>query len=364
MSAKPLRAPFPWFGGKRRAAERIWAALGNPDHYVEPFAGSAAVLLARPDPARCETINDADGMVSNFWRAIRSAPEAVAEWADWPVNEVDLHARHLWLIGQRESLTEHLIADPEWCDPKAAGWWVWGACAWIGTGWCSQPSRKMPHTGDEGRGMDAPSRSRSLSRQVPHLSGEGQGIHAPSRQLPHVGDEGRVLHAPRRGAAFADDAVAHTSVREWFAALSERLRPVRVCSGDWSRVLGSSALWAHVRTSSTGVVGVYLDPPYSEGSQDYAVGGTGTSLSAEVRAWCEEHGSNPRLRIVLSGYAGEHDALEALGWRVEEWKTKGGYSSAGGKNENQKRERLWLSPACAGSRRPVQVDLFAGARTP
>jgi hypothetical protein len=303
-------------------------------------------------------------MVSNFWRAIRSAPEAVAEWADWPVNEVDLHARHLWLIGQRESLTEHLIADPEWCDPKAAGWWVWGACAWIGTGWCSQPSRKMPHTGDEGRGMDAPSRSRSLSRQVPHLSGEGQGIHAPSRQLPHVGDEGRVLHAPRRGAAFADDAVAHTSVREWFAALSERLRPVRVCSGDWSRVLGSSALWAHVRTSSTGVVGVYLDPPYSEGSQDYAVGGTGTSLSAEVRAWCEEHGSNPRLRIVLSGYAGEHDALEALGWRVEEWKTKGGYSSAGGKNENQKRERLWLSPACAGSRRPVQVDLFAGARTP
>ena len=317
-----LKAPFPYFGGKRRAAERIWNALGNPDHYVEPFCGSAAVLLARPDPARCETINDADGMVANFWRALRSAPDAVAEWADWPVNEVDLHARHLWLIGQRESLTERLIADPEWCDPKAAGWWCWGACAWIGTGWCSQPSRKLPHTGDEGRG----------------------------------------IHAPRRGAAFADDAVAHASVREWFAALSERLRPVRVCSGDWSRVLGPSSLWAHVRTSSTGVVGVYLDPPYSEGAQDYAVGGTGTSLSAEVRAWCKQHGSNPRLRIVLSGYAGEHDALEALGWRVEEWKTKGGYSSAGGENANQRRERLWLSPACVGSRQRSIFDVIGGAR--
>ena len=315
-----LRAPFPWFGGKRRAAERIWAALGNPDHYVEPFCGSAAVLLARPDPARCETINDADGMVSNFWRAIRSAPDAVAEWADWPVNEVDLHARHLWLIGQRESLTERLIADPEWCDPKAAGWWVWGACAWIGTGWCSRPSR----------------------------------------QLPAVGSEGLGVHAPRRSSSFADDTVSFRSAGEWFAALSERLRPVRVCSGDWSRVLGRSVL--HPTSMPKGAIcGLYLDPPYSEGAMNYAVGGTGTSLSAEVRAWCEKHGSNPRLRIVLSGYAGEHDALEAQGWRVEEWKTKGGYSSAGGENANQRRERLWLSPACVGSRQRTIFDLLGGA---
>ena len=42
-----LAAPFPWFGGKRRAAPTIWEALGDPGGYVEPFAGSAAVLLAR-----------------------------------------------------------------------------------------------------------------------------------------------------------------------------------------------------------------------------------------------------------------------------------------------------------------------------
>ena len=70
------------------------------------------------------------------------------------------------------------------------------------------------------------------------------------------------------------------------------------------------------------------------------------ALSAQVRAWCEAHGADPRCRIVLSGYEGEHDGLQALGWRVVSWKTKGGYS--GGKNDNQKRERLWLSPACLG----------------
>ncbi len=337
MTAAALRAPFPWFGGKRRAASRVWAALGNVDHYVEPLAGSAAVLLARPHVGRCETINDADGMVSNFWRAVRSQPDAVAAHADWPVVEADLHARHLWLIGQRESLTERLIADPDWCDAKVAGWWVWGACAWIGDGWCdAKPSRRLPHLGDEGR-----------------------GVHRPSRQLPRLGNEGMGVHAPRRGAAFSDDAVAFASLAEWFGALSERLRAVRVASGDWRRVVASeTTLYPAGRGDAKYRCGVYLDPPYLDGRMDYAAGGAGTSLSADVRAWALEHGTDKRLRIVLSGYAGEHDALEAKGWRVEAWKANGGYGNAAG-NENAKRERLWLSPACLGDE---ALPLFGGAR--
>ena len=46
---KTLRAPFPYFGGKYRAAPTVWAALGDVGLYIEPFAGSAAVLLARPE---------------------------------------------------------------------------------------------------------------------------------------------------------------------------------------------------------------------------------------------------------------------------------------------------------------------------
>lgn len=301
MSAQPLRAPFPYFGGKRRAADLIWSALGNVDHYVEPFAGSAAVLLARPHVGRCETINDLDGMVSNFWRAVRSQPDAVAEACDWPVLEVDLHARHLWLIGQRESLTARLIADPEWCDPKTAGWWCWGAAAWIGSGWCSD------------------------------------GV--PSRQLPFFGNTGIGVHSAA-GATWKP--------------LATRLRDVDVASGDWTRVVSATVLHR-----ASGICGVYLDPPYLEGAQQYAAGGTGTGLSAAVRGWCEATGDDKRVRVVLSGYAGEHDALEARGWRVVEWRSGGAGYMAAGADRTVSRERLWLSPHCLDATR--QRSLFDAA---
>ena len=80
---QPLQAPFPYFGSKRKAAETVWPAFGQVDNYVEPFAGSAAMLLAAPpDSARIETINDFDGFVANFWRAISHDPDAVAHAAD------------------------------------------------------------------------------------------------------------------------------------------------------------------------------------------------------------------------------------------------------------------------------------------
>ena len=135
MTTAPLQAPFPYFGGKRKAAETVWPAFGRVDNYVEPFAGSAAMLLAAPpDATRIETINDFDGFVANFWRALAHDPDAVAHAADWPVNEVDLMARHSWLVRHRQPITEQLCADPDWYDARSAGWWVWGACNWIGSG--------------------------------------------------------------------------------------------------------------------------------------------------------------------------------------------------------------------------------------
>ena len=137
MTTEPLRSPSPYFGGKHKAAPTVWEAFGQVDNYVEPFAGSAAMLLAAPEGRRIETINDFDGFVANFWRAVSHDPDAVAHAADWPVNEVDLFARHSWLVRQRATLTEQLHADPAYYDARIAGWWVWGACNWIGSGWCS-----------------------------------------------------------------------------------------------------------------------------------------------------------------------------------------------------------------------------------
>ena len=65
-------------------------ALGDVDHYVEPFAlGSLAVLLRRPHEANrtyhSETVNDLDGLLCNAWRSIQWNPEATADAASWPV---------------------------------------------------------------------------------------------------------------------------------------------------------------------------------------------------------------------------------------------------------------------------------------
>jgi len=71
---KPLTPPFAYHGGKSRLAP--WIASLIPEHriYVEPFAGSAAVLLAKPR-AQWECINDLDGAVVAFWQALRDQPD-------------------------------------------------------------------------------------------------------------------------------------------------------------------------------------------------------------------------------------------------------------------------------------------------
>lgn len=156
-----LRSPFPYFGGKSSVADLVWTRFGDVRNYVEPFAGSLAVLLARPHwpfaENRIETVNDADCFIANFWRALQSDPEAVAYHCDWPVNEADLHARHLWLVNVGREHVERLRTEPDYYDAKIAGWWVWGCCQWIGSGWCHHPEwQQRPHLGDAGRGRTCP----------------------------------------------------------------------------------------------------------------------------------------------------------------------------------------------------------------
>ena len=125
-------APFPYYGGKSRRADEIWLRLGAARTYIEPFAGSLAVLLANPCPAEREIVCDTDGLLCNFWRALRADPEGVAEYAEYPAIHQDLTARHRWLREWAEQNANRLSEDPEYCDPKAAGWWVWGISIWTG----------------------------------------------------------------------------------------------------------------------------------------------------------------------------------------------------------------------------------------
>ena len=189
-TGEELRAPFPWFGGKSGAAEMIWRRLGaDAGTFCEPFLGSAAVFLRRPATFDgWVTLNDLDGLLVNFWRSVALFPEETAGAACAPVFEADLHARHLALVMARERLTGRLMADADYCEPRLAGWWAWGACVWIGSGWCAGdgPWRLAP----DAEGVPVLVRYRDggtgVNRQLPHLGNGGRGV---NRKLPHLGNE-------------------------------------------------------------------------------------------------------------------------------------------------------------------------------
>src|SRR5436189_1347127 len=69
---------FGWYGGKYSHLDWLLPLLPACHHYVEPFAGSAAVLLNR-EPSPVETYNDIDGEVTNFFRVLRDQKEKLVE---------------------------------------------------------------------------------------------------------------------------------------------------------------------------------------------------------------------------------------------------------------------------------------------
>lgn len=386
-----LKAPFPYFGGKSGAASLVWERFGNTPNYVEPFAGSLAVLLARPHAPKTETINDLDGLLSNAWRAIRADPDAVAYYADQPVVEVDLHARHTLLVNARETITARLMADPDYYDAKLAGFWVWGACNWIGSGWCdgSGPwvvrdgllvkreraelagvARKLPHLGDGGKGVskqlphlgnagtgDASS-SIGISKQVPYLASQGVGDTNAlgggiSRKLPSLGSaeigisnlsgdgiRRKIPNLTSHGSGTNSEQAINPGVLAWMRDLSARLRRVRMCCGSWDRVVGPSVTTKH------GLTAVFLDPPYNASDADNAVYGLDHdgAVSVAARSWAIENGNDPLLRIALCGYDGEHEMPE--GWTKEPWKARKGYQKVKDGAHNGQREVIWFSPHC------------------
>lgn len=408
MGATPdeLKAPFPYMGGKSKVADLVWRRLGNVDNFLEPFAGSLAVLLRRPaehfkDGYRVETCNDVNHYIVNFWRAVTAAPDKVAEYADWPVTECDLHARHRWLMNSKESLKwrKLMVSDPEHFNPRIAGWWVHGACSWIGSGWCasSEPAAQIDDlSGGFGTGVGV----RSLSAQMPNIGQPcetggsrpqltdtydiGRGVNAgghlkrpmlPDGGIRHgVNQEAKgagssqipLLSGPGDGVDTISGAGTCDARRAWLVAwmrrLADRLRLVRTLYGHWSRICDSDSTLTRL-----GLTGAFLDPPYclnvkrmhewvknlpslgpepktrkgkAERSATLYASDAGSDpdrLVAEVHLWCLKWGQDPLIRICIAGYEGEHNPLEKLGWEKVEWATAGGYGNQG-KNKKGKNE--------------------------
>ena len=288
------QAPFPWFGGKRMVANIVWKRFGNVPNYVEPFFGGGAVLLGRPHKPRTETVNDLNALLANFWRASKYDPDGVAEAADRPPNEADLHAVHLWLM-RRKSFVDSMMSDPDYYDSLIAGRWVWGQRLWLGDAWC--------------------------------------------KPVPNGEDR---VYRQRIALNAAAGVPSKLDVRAYMRELAERLRDVRVCCGDWSRVC------TIVPTTSQGVTGVFLDPPYAaEAGRKKGLYATDSETVAhDVRKWAVEQGEDRRMRIALCGYEGEHKMPAS--WEKVVWHASGGFAAVGSSRfkDNNKKERIWFSPHC------------------
>jgi hypothetical protein len=212
-----------------------------------------------------------------------------------------------------------------------------------------------------------------LHEKCPVISGDGteygRGIHGRTDDT----------HRPQLADAFSrgrgvngNDAAGTCAQRRnwltgWLCRLRDRLRTVRVCCGDWSRVCSSPST-----TTRLGLTGVFLDAPYkteledgkSNRSKELYASDRDQDINAlvdRVITYCLERGNDPQMRIAACCYEGEgYEVLLENGWTAEAWKASGGYGNQSGKvNENAGRERIWFSPACLKSDKPGQKELFA-----
>jgi DNA adenine methylase len=292
-----LKAPFCYFGGKSLIAERVWQIFGSGlQNYVEPFAGSLAVMLARPVPFDGpETAGDWSCHVVNFWRAIQGNPWGLAKLCVGPCFEVNTEAQHNHIVQGADALRT-LLGNPLAYDLRSAAYWVRGVNEWIGSGYASGEGPWVWNSvdgwfkrGDEGTGIN--------------------------RKLPHLGNDGRG-EVQRRTEWLVS----------WFQAIADRLVKVRFACGDWKRIADSDSA-----TIKHGLTGFFLDPPYDD--TEYVYGADHAPVSAEVREWCKENGRHPLKRIILCGRGTEHDELLQHGYRREDWVTGKGYGKPGQNGE-------------------------------
>ena len=82
---------FPYTGGKTELVGFVREQFPEHVTYVEPFGGSAAVLLNKPR-SNIEVYNDLDGDVVQFFEVARERPDELAKWVQRTPYSEELHA--------------------------------------------------------------------------------------------------------------------------------------------------------------------------------------------------------------------------------------------------------------------------------
>ena len=342
-----IRAPFPYAGGKRRAAHHVWAAFGEVDTYLELFAGTCATLLNCPwGPRPREIVNDMDANIVNFWRAVKRDPEAVAEHADNPVFHDDLIATKRYIASEAGSLAARVRDDMDFYDARYAGRWVWAVSSSIGP--LEVGGEGRPHINNDvgiTRPQINPRRGGQGVTRLNKIPGTYDGVNA----IPNLGRgdvKGVNSAIPHLTNLQGVNSARRAMLVDWMLALADRFRDVKVLNRPWDAALSDSILGT-CASDGPQVAGIFLDPPYmTEGRMKnlYAVDSLSVAQQAFDFATAPEH---DRLdwRIALCGYADDYPAFPN-GWTRVIWSENQIRNGAENKRGYDRSEAIWFSPSC------------------
>jgi len=316
---------FTYFGNKQRIAKLVWDLFGTDNRsYVEPFAGCASVLLHSPVKHSFECINDIDCYVANAHRATKYHPKEVTRHLYYTRCEIDLWARHDYLINHKKDFTiEMLREDPTYCNPELAAWWIWGSNLWLGGNFCTEGALKT--------------NCKPVSRN--------QGVLSTMSRKPVSCNQGVLSTMSRKpvsrnkGILSMSDASSHIiKLRDRIQDVYERLIDVNILCGDWKRCV------THSYTTSFGKCAIFLDPPYpGESKADvYDNNSLDGSVFNECKDYFLKNYKNPNMRIILCGADNFWADCPADVHKVY-WRRGSGYAKD---KADIREEVLWCSDAC------------------
>jgi len=292
------RQLFPYVGGKYTIAPEINRRFGEIDTRIDALTGSSSWILASP-PTKYEIVNDLDGYVVNYLRAVKYAPDEVARHLDFPRAELELIAYHHYTREKFPELVSRLGGDPDYYDPVIAARWAY---------------------------VMAYKRDPSLTKPGGWLTHNGR--------LMYERGNGRIRGCLTSSHRVLSRLVKEHRVSEYVTALSERLRNVQVFWNDFEVVVE--------KANHLGVVGILLDPPYPRHLRDFDYDTDAADVWQRAARWAVANGDNPKLRIAVCGYNdADSDALFPPEWARFVWRRVG-------VGRNKDRECIWFSPHCGG----------------
>lgn len=121
-----ISAIAPWFGSKREMAPKIVEQLGPHRCYWEPFCGSMAVLLAKPEVSQ-ETVNDLHGDLINLARCLQHPTHG--PWLYRQLRRTLVHEQHYRDCAEMVKVPGSLPAA-DILDPQRAYWFFYSS--WMG----------------------------------------------------------------------------------------------------------------------------------------------------------------------------------------------------------------------------------------